>query len=173
MTYTVWKNGEKIGETRFELCPGPRKRAGVFHPTAYGLTVLPAITAMAPALLEFGAMCRERGVDVDDDRPETAESAFDAFANTAEGRRIQAAASHIAELELRDSSGRTLVWESIMISDMTALVELAARRKREAAAQLRKLPGDPIRFMISTTLREQGATCPGNPLGASEALGVC
>lgn len=173
MAYTVWKNGEKIGETRFELCPGPRKRAGVFHPTPYGLTVLPAITAMAPALLDFGAMCRARGVDIDDDRPETAESAFDAFANTPEGRRIQTAASHIAELELRDSGDRILVWESIMISDMTALVELAGRRNRGAAAQLRRLPGDPIRFMISTTLCERADARSGTLLGASDALETC
>jgi hypothetical protein len=173
MPYTVWKNGEKVGETRFELSTGPRKCAGVFHPTAFGLSVLPGITAMGPALLDFGAMCRERGVDVDDDRPETAEKAFDTFANTPEGKRIQAAASCIADLELRDSAGRTLHWESIMISDMMTLVELIGRRRQGAPDQLKMLPGDPIRFMISTTLADLPGSRRANPLGAGESIGVC
>jgi hypothetical protein len=173
MTYSVWKNGEKVGETRFELSPGPGKRAGVFHPTAFGLTVLPGITAMAPALLEFGDMCRKAGVDVDDTRRETAEAAFETFADTPEGKRIQAAASCIADLELRDSGGRTLHWESLMISDMTTLVDLIGRRRRGATDQLKMLPGDPIRFMISTTLADLPASRHANPLGAGESIGVC
>jgi hypothetical protein len=173
MTYSVWKHGEKIGETRFELSPAPRKRAGVFHPTAFGLTVLPGITAMAPALFDFGTMCKARGVDVEDDRPEAAERAFDTFANTPEGKRLQAAASCIADLELRDFAGRTVHWESIMISDMTAIVELAGRRRRGAADQLKMLPGDPIRFMISTTLADQSAPRRANVFGAGESIGVC
>jgi len=173
MPYTVWKNGEKVGETRFELSPGPRKRAGVFHPTAFGLLLLPGITAMGPALLEFGSMCRARGVDVDDDRPETAEKAFDRFANTPEGKRIQAAASCIADLELRDSADRTLHWESLMITDMAAVMELIGRRRRGVSDQLKMLPGDPIRFMISATLADLPASRGANPLGASESIGVC
>ena len=173
MPYSVWKNGEKVGETRFELSPAPRKRAGVFHPTAFGLTVLPGITAMAPALFDFGEMCRAQGVDVEDDRRETAERAFETFADTPEGKRVQAAASCIADLELRDSAGRTLEWESIMISDMTAIVELAGRRRHGAADQLKMLPGDPIRFMISTTLADQSPSRRANVLGAGESIGVC
>ena len=173
MPYSVWKNGEKVGETRLELSPAPRKRAGVFHPTAFGLTVLPGITAMAPALFDFGEMCKAQGVDVEDDRPETAERAFETFANTPEGQRVQAAASCISDLELRDSTGRTLQWESIMISDMTAIVELAGRRRHGAADQLKMLPGDPIRFMISTTLADQYPSRRANALGAGESIGVC
>jgi hypothetical protein len=173
MNYSVWKNGEKVGETRFELSPGPRKRAGVFHPTPFGLTVLPGITPMAPALLEFGDMCRKAGVDVDDTRRETAEAAFETYANTPEGKRIQSAASCIADLELRDVGGRTLLWESIMISDMTTLVELVGRRKRGAVDQLKLLPGDPIRFMISVTLADLPVLRQSNPLGAGAPIGVC
>ena len=173
MTYSVWKHGEKVGETRFELSPAPRKRAGVFHPTAFGLTVLPGITAMAPALFDFGAMCEAHGVDVDDARPETAERVLETYADTPEGKRLQAAASCIADLELRDPAGRTLKFDSLMISDMTAIVELAARRRREAADQLKMLPGDPIRFMISTTLADQTTLRRPNALGIGEAIGVC
>lgn len=173
MPYSVWKNGEKIGETRFELNPAPRKRAGVFHPTPFGLTVLPGITAMAPALFDFSEMCKAHGVDVEDPRPEAAERAFETFGNTPEGRRVQAAASCIADLELRDATNRSVQWESLMISDMTAIVELAARRRHGAADQLKMLPGDPIRFMISTTLADQSSSRRASVLGAVEAIGVC
>ena len=173
MPYSVWKNGQKIGETRFELCPGPRKRAGVFHPTAFGLSVLPGITAMGPALLDFGAMCRERGVDVDDNRPETAERAFDDFADTPQAARIRAAASCIADLEVRDGNGRTLGWDSIMISDMNEIAKLAERRRRGTPDQLSMLPGDPIRFMISTTLADVPDPRRRVVAVAGESLGIC
>jgi hypothetical protein len=172
MPYTVWKNGEKIGETRFELSPGPRKFAGVFHPTASGLAVLPAITAMAPALFDFGRLCRARGIKVDESRPEAADQALELFANTPEGKRVQAAASHVADLELRDTAGRTLPWESILITDRSRLAELAGRR-HEAAVQLERLPGDPIRFMISTTLIDPNEDRPSGPLTMAEPLEIC
>jgi len=60
-----------------------------------------------------------------------------------------------------------------MISDMTAIVELAARRRRGAADQLKMLPGDPIRFMISTTLADQTALRRTNALGVGESVGLC
>jgi hypothetical protein len=173
VAYTVWKLGEKIGETRFELSPGPRKRAGVFHPTAFGMTLLPAITAMAPALVEFEALCRERGMSADLKPDDATEAALDAIANTPQGKRVLTAASHVADLELRDPAGHTLCWESIMISDMTGLAELAGRRRTGASAQFKMLPGDPIRFMISTTLAPPTTPRPTNPLGAGESAGIC
>jgi hypothetical protein len=64
-------------------------------------------------------------------------------------------------------------YDSLMISDMTAIVELAARRRGGAADQLKMLPGDPIRFMISTTLADQTALSRANALGIGEGIGVC
>ena len=172
MPYSVWKNGEKVGETRLELSPAPRKRAGVFHPTPFGLTVLPGITAMVPALFDFGALCEAHGFDIEDDRPETGERAFETFANTPEGQRVQAAAGCIAELELRDPAGRAMRWESLMISDMTAIVELAGRRRPNAVDQLKTLPGDPIRFMISATLADKSSARRASVLGVVDPIGV-
>ena len=40
---------------------------------------------MVPALFDFGALCEAHGFDVEDDRPETGERAFETFANTPEG----------------------------------------------------------------------------------------
>ena len=44
MIYSVWANGQLIGETRLELRPSPRRRTGVFLPTAVGMGVLPTVT---------------------------------------------------------------------------------------------------------------------------------
>jgi len=171
--YTVWKNGEKIGETRFELRPAPSRLAGVFHPTASGLSVLPAVTAMAPALIEFGRICRARGIMADENRPEAVDEGLEAFANTPEGKRVRTAASHVAELELRDPSGRTIIWESILISDLTAFAQLSAERRRDAESQLSKLPGDPIRFMISATVASGNEPVSHSAFQAAEPLEVC
>jgi hypothetical protein len=95
---------------------------------------------------------------VDDDRPETASAALDAFGNTPEGRAVQAAAHQIAQLELRDPGGRVLEWESIMISDTSELLELAARYNRSGADAIVIPRGDPVRFLISTTLAKSGTS---------------
>src|SRR5688572_23730090 len=50
MSYSIWLDGNRIGETNFELRHGVNRHAGVFHPTELGLTVLPGLTSMAPAL---------------------------------------------------------------------------------------------------------------------------
>lgn len=47
--YTVWTHGRKIGETRLELRPSPRRRAGAFYPTEYGLGMLPDLRAVREA----------------------------------------------------------------------------------------------------------------------------
>jgi hypothetical protein len=151
--YTVWMYGQQIGETRFEARCAGRKRAGVFHPTALGIAMLPGITDMFPALIEFRDMCERRGVDVHDDRPETGRDAFEAFQDTAEGRRVIAAARRIAEIDVRQENGDSIPWESLAISNLDELAALAARRTPSGPPQPRQRPnGDPIRFLISLTI---------------------
>ena len=58
MSYTVWLDGTLIGESNLELRHGTSRRAGIFHPTELGLSVLPGITAMGPALLDTGRAWR-------------------------------------------------------------------------------------------------------------------
>ncbi|HEV8496106.1 MAG TPA: hypothetical protein VGQ56_04550 [Gemmatimonadaceae bacterium] len=128
MAYTVWKDGKLIGQTDLELSPGGRRRAGAFHPNEYGLTVLPGITAMLPALFAFGDMCRRKGIDVNDRSPDAARLAREDFDDTMEGRAVLEAAKHVGEVELRDSRGRTVVWDSLMISDVRHIRALANDR---------------------------------------------
>ncbi len=150
MAYTVWKDGKRIGQTNLELSPGGRRRAGAFLPNDYGLTVLPGISAMLPALMAFGEMCRRRGMNVEDTSPDAGRMALEAFAETIEGQAVIEAAKHVAAVEVRDSRGQTVVWESLLISDLRQVRALARDRARAADPDV---PDDGESFyFISVTL---------------------
>jgi hypothetical protein len=147
MTHSVWIDGQKIGETKFELRSVGRQRAGTFHATKFGLTRLPGITDMLPALVAFGEMSRREGIDVHDPRPETAAAALEWFAEAPEGKRVLAAAKLIADLVLQDSTGHLVVWQSIAISDVAELARMGGGRKMPSG-----------QFIISATFAERQFT---------------
>lgn len=149
MAYTVWKDGKLIGQTDLELSPGGRRRAGTFHPNEYGLTVLPGITAMLPALFAFGDMCRRKGIDVNDTSSKAVCLAREDFDETPEGRAVLEAAKHVGEVELRDSRGRTVVWDSLMISDVRHIRALARERGDNTTPTV---SGDESFYFISAML---------------------
>ena len=165
MTYTVWLDDVQIGETSFELENQRRKHCGSFHPTEYGLAVLPSITAMAPALFAFGRMCRREGLDPDDPNM-TADKVRAIFDETPEGRRIISAAKQLDRVVVRDPAGRLMPWESLAITDLETL--LAAGREERQPEDDDDEPApqsdhDPIRFMISLTERA-AARAPAPPV---------
>jgi hypothetical protein len=151
MTYTLWMNDEKIGETDFEMPTRGSRRAGLFRPTAFGLTVLPGITDMFPALIAFGELCRRENINVDDDRPESASIALDAFGGTAEGQRVIAAAKHIGAIVVRDATGGTVFWDSLAISDLELLASLARKQKPGKRTMMASVPGSGS-YIVSLTL---------------------
>ena len=156
MAYTVWMDGAKIGETGLELHHGSKKRAGIFHPTEFGLTVLPGITAMAPALLDTGRTCRERGIDTEDENLDL-DSVIDEVFETPSGQRVLAAARQIARLEVRSPSGELMPWKSILITDMNELAAMADTKSPALTPiALSELP--PIRYFISATFRNASFT---------------
>ena len=162
MTYTVWIHGRQIGETAFEYEHDKRRRAGSFQPTEFGLQVLPSITAMGPALFDFGAMCKRHGLDPESTSKADAATALDVFGGTPEGQRVIAAAKHVAQLEVKDPSGQIVPWESLTITDLDWLVAYARERgDRAPNAILDDMPEhDPIKFMISLTLNREIAGTP-------------
>lgn len=162
MRHTVWYHEQQIGETDFELVARGRKRAGVFRPTAFGLTVLPAITAIVPALFDFRDMCERSGIDTEDERPETADAAMDAFGRTSEGERVMSAVRQVAALEVRDEHGHTMRWESILISDMQQIRALVDRFPRGDAFPAPRAVGELplLRYLISLTLARQRYVAP-------------
>jgi hypothetical protein len=151
MRYSLWIDQRRIGETRFELCSRGSKRAGIFRPTDFGATVLPAIADMFPALIAFGELCRREGVDVDDDSRDGAAAALESFGGTEEGQRVVAAAKRIARIEVRDPSGRLMHWESLAISDLEMLARLSGKKKPGARNSLASAQGSGI-YIISLTL---------------------
>jgi hypothetical protein len=158
MTYTVWIHGQQIGETSFEYEHDRRRRAGAFQPTEFGLQMLPAITAMVPALFDFGTLCKQCGIDPDTASDVDAETAFETFSDTPEGRRVMAAAHQIAALQVRDPQGRLVPWESIVITDLDWLIAYARERgDPRPNAILDAMPDhEPIKFMISLTVPRAG-----------------
>jgi len=155
MTFTLWKQGVMIGETDFALGERRgRRRIGAFHPTPSGMLALPAITAMAPALLECGPVLKQLPLsDEELERDGGGDTALALFERTPEGRRVLAAAEQIAQLELRDPSGRPIMFESFLLSDIEELAT-SGPTSRSAIAARRKNPAAPIRYVISVSLRE-------------------
>lgn len=150
MAYTIWMDGIKIGETAFEVRIGVNRRAGVFHPTELGIPLLPGITAMGPALLDTGRMLRAQGIDTEAPDPDPA--LVDSILESPEGRRIRAAASHIARLEVRDASGDPIPWDSLLISDVEEMAAAAASAESERVT--RQLDERRIRYLISASFGE-------------------
>ncbi|MFN2567640.1 MAG: hypothetical protein ABR499_21810 [Gemmatimonadaceae bacterium] len=151
MRFTLWQRGRLIGETDFGLgrLPGGR-RAGVFHPAPSGMTVLPALTAMAPAL--FGLDDAMKRLPLSDEEIERdTDAAIEAFSQSPEGQRVLAAAEEIADLELRDASGTPVAFESILVTDLHQLAAIGVvhRVVGEANGQDGR---DPVRYVISVTL---------------------
>ena len=155
MTYTVWMDGTKVGETAFELRYGTDRRGGVFHPTELGIALLPRITAMGPALLDVGRMCRERGIDTEDPDLDVEGTLRTVFA-APEGNRVVAAAEQIARLELHGPSGELVRWESMMISDVEELRALARTTpSSEDPAPDEPTDRPPIRYLISAKFTDR------------------
>jgi hypothetical protein len=152
MTYTVWMHGRRIGDTRFELADHFQRRAGSFQPTAHGLTVLPALTAMFPALLDFAEMCRRQGLESDEDWAQAITATADAFSHTPEGQQVLAVADRLADVQVRDSVGGLLSWESLAISEIDMLIPITAAPEWAIHDRMVRLPRDPTRYVITLTL---------------------
>jgi len=157
MPYTLWSRGILVGVTDFALGDTHgRHLAGVFQPAETGMILLPALTAMAPALFDLNARMKhehlsEADVERDPDR------VLEVFERSPEGQRVIASAKEVEQLELRAPSGRVLEIESILVSDLTEMQRFGFRstpisKRRKGRGQL----SDPIRYLISATLAARG-----------------
>ena len=145
MRYTLWHRDTLVGETDFGLGNRGGSRAGVLHPTPSGMAVLPALTAMAPALLSAGEAMQRLPLS-DEDIERDADAAMEAFAASPEGQRVLRAAEEMADLELRDPSGKPVALDSLLVSDLQEMAALGATLRRGQS-----LRGDPVRYVISAT----------------------
>ena len=107
---------------------------------------------MFPALLEFAEMCRRHGLDVDDNWCQAISESANAFEDTPEGKRVLEAADRIAQIEIRDPTGRVIAWESLAISELDVLMPTTAKVGTGFGSRMTRLKSDPIQFMISMAL---------------------
>jgi hypothetical protein len=159
MPYTLWARGILIGATDFALGEEhSRHLAGVFQPATSGMMLLPALTAMGPAVLDLKTMFKREHLS-EDDAEHDPDRVMEIFERSPEGQRVIASAKAIEQLELRAPNGRVLEFESILVSDLTEWSRFGIRspdtRKRKKAKKSKKHAeqyGDPVRYLISATL---------------------
>jgi hypothetical protein len=156
MPYTLWSRGVLVGATDFALGDehGPHL-AGVFQPAESGMMLLPALTAMAPALFSLETMLRREHL-TENDADQDPERVLELFEQSPEGQRVIASAREVEQLELRAPNGRVLELESILVSDLEELGKLGVRgdlkKRAKKLKKKRKHRGDPVRYLISATL---------------------
>ena len=144
MPYTLSLNGVVIGETDFEhKGRGPGQQAGIFRPTALGREMLPQVTGMFAASLAFTRVVEKRKSEI-----ETADGIVSLMENTPEGQKLIEHARVIDQLELRDPNGCLLVVESIAVSNLQELAELAASKLGKSTTHTTE-----PRYLISATIR--------------------
>jgi len=156
MRYTLWHRDTLIGETDFGFGQRGGSRAGVLHPTPSGMAVLPALTAMAPALFAVG-QAMERLPLSDEDIERDVDGAIEAFTSSPEGQRVLQAAEEMSALELRDPNGRAVSFDSILVSDLHEMTALGATLRHDATNG-----GDPVRYVISATFSRRPAPSTGS-----------
>jgi hypothetical protein len=152
MPYTLWSRGILVGVTDFALGDKhSRHLAGVFQPAETGMMLLPALTAMAPALFDLHARMKqehlsEEAAEANPDR------VLEVFEHSLEGKRVIASAKEVEQLELRAPSGLVLEIESILVSDLLEMKRFGFRTTPIKRRRGRRQRVDPIRYLISATL---------------------
>lgn len=146
MPYTLRLQGVVVGETDFEhRGQRPGQQAGVFRPAPSGMAALPHITGMFAASLAFARV-------VERTRPSNQAATITLLEQTPEGQRLVEHAKVIERLELLDPNGKALAIESIAVTNLQELAELAASRLGKAPLSITA-----PRYLISATVRANGS----------------
>jgi hypothetical protein len=163
MPYTLWHSGVLIGETDFE---GEERHgqhlAGIFRPTIYGRELFPRLTGMLTAGADMKDEMASRGLSED---TMNGDDVVDLFETTAAGKKVVDIGRALSEVELRDPSGHALEVASLAFIDLDELAALSERLGCEAAEDLRLLPPEAPRFIVSATLRAQPVSTHRRELG--------
>ena len=159
MTYTFWHSGILIGESDLEeKSDNPRQRGGVFRPTAYGLEVFPRISGILSAGHALKTHLEANGLSPDEMDGDEIEDLLD---NTPAGRKVIDIGRMLSEVEMHGPDGRRLEFASIQFSDMLELERLFSEMGLGAADDIKRLPPDAPRYIVSATLKD-GRSWSGN-----------
>lgn len=152
MTYTFWHSGILIGESDLEEPSGnPGQRGGIFRPTAYGLEVFPRLSGILSAGHALKTHLDANGLDPDElERDEIDEL----LENTPAGQQIIDIGRMLSDVEVQAPDGRRLEFASIAFSDLLELQRLSCELQGVSADDLKDLPADAPRYVVSATFRD-------------------
>lgn len=150
MAYTFWHSGVLIGESDLEEASDhPRQHGGLFRPTAYGLEVFPRLSGILSAGYALKTHLDANGLS-----PEEMEQCdIDELLDTVSaGQKIIDIGRMLSEVEMRAPDGLRLEFASIAFSDLSELQRLVREMELGAADDLKDLPPDAPRYVVSATL---------------------
>lgn len=151
MTYTFLHQGVAMGESDLSAkSKRARQRAGTFHPTEYGRTLLPRVTCVLSASLalktQFESVQRAAG------KKELNPKELDAlFTESEAGKAMIDVGRVLSEVEVRGPAGRRLEFASIAFSKVDELLRVGTALGTDVE-KLKDLPPDTPEFIVSVTL---------------------
>ena len=152
MTYTFWHSGILIGESDLEEpTDNPRRKAGVFRPTPYGVEILPRLGGTLSAGHDLKTYLDANGLDPDEMERDEIEQLLDT--NPA-GQKIIDVGRMLSEVEMRAGDGQRMEWASIAFMDVEEMQEFFRTLNGRSGVRPLRLTAQPARYVVSATLRE-------------------
>jgi len=153
MRYTFYHAGVLIGESKLEDARSKRQRAGVFHPTAYGLDIFPRLTGILSAGHALETHLRENGLSLDHMERAEVEHLFDT--NPA-GQKIIDIGRMLSEVEIQAPNGDRKEFEQIAFIDQLDWKRMA-KLLSDPEAEVEEWPPGVPRYVVSVTLRKSSS----------------
>ena len=153
MRYTFYHAGVLIGESKLEDARSKRERAGVFHPTAYGLDIFPRLTGILSAGHALETHLRENGLSLNDMEKAEIEHLLDT--NPA-GQKIIDIGRMLSEVEIQAPNGTRKEFEQIAFIDQLEWKRVG-KLLSDPAAEVEEWPPGVPRYVVSITLRNSSS----------------
>ena len=153
MRYTFYHAGVLIGESKLEDARSKRQRAGVFHPTAYGLDIFPRLTGILSAGHALETHLRDNGLSLDHMERAEVEHLFDT--NPA-GQKIIDIGRMLSEVEIQAPNGDRKEFEQIAFIDQLDWKRMA-KLLSDPEAEVEEWPPGVPRYVVSVTLRKSSS----------------
>ena len=153
MTYTFWQSGILIGESDLEeRSDTPRHRGGIFRPTPYGIEIFPRLAGILSAGFALKTHLEANGLSADDLEPDQIDELLE---TTAAGQKVIDVGRTLSEVEVRAPDGERLEFASLAFIDTLELQGLLRAMDLESEYDIRDLPPEAPRYVVSGTVREE------------------
>jgi hypothetical protein len=157
MTYTFWHSGVFIGDSELEEpSDTPGQRAGMFHPTPYGLEIFPQLSGILSVGHALKMHLDANGLDAEEMDKDQVIELLD---KTPAGQKLIDLGRMLTEVEMHGPDGKPLAFRSIAFSDLLELKRLARELDTGLEENLAEaeLNGGP-RYIVSATLQDDSAS---------------